>query len=429
MGVGAPTRRGFLAAAGTALLAGCSGLDQFSEDAPETIHSHHLPDVTEDGEAEPILVDDIPVDIERERLDGGRDRVTELLGTLPMAFGPSDVPNGYVRERLVHATDEATARVEDARTAKTRFSALQSLREARGEARYAAAGWAFVERDLTESDVRADHEAAVSAAESLQSDHEYLGTDPVDAVLVHARVERNLRRVLEGDSPSVYARSGPLLTVAERGEHAETADALVSDGRYLYDRFTASLPDDAGSFEETLDTAAESLGADLRDRRESLPAEPTEDDDYDLVDRLRYRLRDDAESSAKRVAETDGPASAVLAANEGVAAVLAYERFRRRLDDGEQFGAEGLADVREARTAALEAIRTALDESPRPELARPILADAAMTVAWADEELGRLRGEVGLSRLDDPIRRYATATLRTRSVTDAVRPVIDALAA
>ncbi|SFS12163.1 hypothetical protein SAMN05216559_4028 [Halomicrobium zhouii] len=423
---GSPTRRGFLAAAGTTLLAGCGSLEQLGEDDRETVYAHELPQAAEDGDVEPILGEDVPVDIERTVLDERRQRVTELLDTLPMAFGPADVPNGYVRERLVGAAEDATEYVDDARTAETRLSALESLREARCQARYAATGWAFVDEELTESAVQADHEAAVDDAESLESDHEYVGTDPVDAALVHARVERNLRLVLDNEPPSIYARESPLLTVAEWGEHAETARARVADSRYLYDRFTSSLPDDPGTVEETLDAAAESLAADLRERREELPPEPTEDD-YDLVDRLRYDLRDEVEWSAERVTEAQGPASAVLAATDGLTDSLAFDRFKERVDDGESFGAESVADVRETRTTALDAIRTALSESPRPALARPVLAEAAWTVAWADESLGRFHGEVDVRRLDDPMERYATATLRARSVPTAVEQVVDVL--
>jgi len=205
--------------------------------------------------------------------------------------------------------------------------------------------------------------AAVDEAKSLQSDHEYRGTDPVDAALVHARVERNLRLVLDGDPPSIYARESPLLAVAEWGEHAESARARVADATYLSDQFTSSLPDDAGTIEETLGAAAESVAADLRDRRAGLPPEPTEND-YDLVDRLRYRLRDEAEESPERVAEAQGPASAVLAATEGLVEVGAFDRFQERVDDGESFGAAEAADVRETRTEALDAIRAALSGEP-----------------------------------------------------------------
>ena len=422
----ASTRRGFLTVAGATLLAGCSGLDQFSESPPESVPSSRLPDVGDDGDSDPTVVDSVPVDIERVRLEETTQRVTALLGTLPVPFGPDAIPNGHVRQRLVDAATDATERVEDARTAQSRLTALQSLREARSRARYAAAGWAFVDSGTTKEELQTEHRQVVSKARSVRTNHEYLGTDLVRAVLVHARVEQNLERVFDDRGPSGRGGSGPLLTVAERGEYAESARALVADSRYLYGRFTSSLPADAGTVEQALTTAAESVGDDLRSRREELPAEPTESDD-ELTWRLQYRLRDAAASGAEQVAEAVGPASAVLARMEGLTDFLAYDRVRGRIEDGEQFRVEDASGVREARSRALEAIRTGLEQSPRPELARPVLADAAATVAYADEELSRYRGDVRVARLDDPVRRYAAATARARSVPAACRQVLDAL--
>ena len=423
---GSSTRRGFLVAIGATLLAGCSELDQFSDASSELISSHRLPNAVEDGDAEPIVVDTVPVDIERDRLTETGQRVSALLGTLPVPFGPGDIPNGHIRRQLVNAANDASTHVENARTAQNRLLAFQSLRQARKDARYAAAGWAFVERDLTEETVRTEHQQAVSTAQSFQADHEYVGTDPIDAALVHARIEQNLDAVLIEQSPPSYGNSGPLLTVAEWGEQAESATALVADSRYLYDRFTSSLPTDAGTVEATLRTTVETVVGDLRNRREELPAEPTEDD-HELVWRLRYRLHDAAESSVAHRTRTNGPASALLTATKGLTNFLAYDRLRKRINDGEEFSVEGASTVRERRSQALEAIQTALNRSPRPALARPLLADEATTIAFADEELSRYCGDVGLARLNDPVRRYIAATMRARSVPTANQQVLNAL--
>lgn len=420
------TRRGLLAAAGGTLLAGCSGLDGLSNRSDEGIPTSRLPDVTDDGESEPVVVETVPIAVERELLAERARRATDLLGTLPMSFGPGDVPNGHVRERLVDAADEASGYVEDARTAKSRLTALQSLRRARSHARYAAAGWAFVEDGTTEADLESEHDEVVQDARSLQSERSYLGEDPVEAVVLHARIERNLEPVLEDRDPSTPADTGELLAVAEWGEHAESRRGLVEDSRYLYGRFADSLPADAGSVEETLTTAADSLVEELERRRGALPADPTEGD-RELAWRLRYRLRDAAESSASYAADAQGPASAVLTGTEGLADFMAYDRIRERIEDGERFGAEEAADVVDARTRAVEAIRTSLEGSPRSELARPVLADAAASVAAADEELARIRGSVRPARLDDPVRRYVAATARARSVPAAVQQVLDVL--
>lgn len=427
---GSTTRRGFLAAAGTTLAAGCSEFNPLDSGSDEFVYSHRLPDVTDDGESKPVVAEAIPVAIEQSKLDEATQRVPALLETLPMPFGPESIPNGYVRRQLLEAASDATARVEEARMAQTRFAALLSLREARASARYAAAGWGFIERGVTQADLEAEHQQALGEARTLRTNHEYLGTDPVRAALVHARIERNLDRVLDrvldARPPSGPAGHGSLLAVSEWGEHAEQATALVGDSRYLYGQFTASLPADAGTVRETLATAAERLAKDLRSRRADLPPEPTEDD-HDIAWWLEHRLRDEATRSADPVADATSPASAVLAATSGLTDFLTYDRIRDRVESGEQFSVQNTSNVRTVRSQAIEAIQTALEESQRPELVRPILADAAARVAHADEELARYSGEVRLTRLDDPVRRYIAATARARSTPSACRHVLDAL--
>ena len=419
------SRRAFLLAAGSVALAGCSELDARSDDSEGGIPPTRLPDVPDEDDSEPIVVDDIPVDIEREHLAEAAARVDDLLGTLPLPLGPADVPNGHVRAELLSAAETATDRLDDARSAGTRLSAMLSLRRARAEARYAAEGWAFVERGRTEAELREKRRAAVREAERFRSNHEYVGDDPVRAAVVHATIEGTIRRVIGDRDPSMGAASGALLGVAEWGGHAERGRASTDDSRYLYDRFEASLPDDAGAVAPTLEIAAESLTDDLRARRESLPPEPTASNG-DPVDRLRRRLRRDAESHARNA--PDGrPAGTVVDATAAIAAFLAHDRLLDRIEDGERFRAEPGSDVRGRRSAALESIRAALDDSPSPELAREPLANAARLVTHGDDELARYRRRVRPTRLDDPIRRYVTATLRARSVPKACERVLAAL--
>lgn len=419
------TRRGFLAVAGGTLLAGCGGLGDVADGSDVSIHSHRLPDVTDDGESAPVVVETVPVEVDTDRLAERMRRATDLLGSVPVPLGPAEIPNGAIRRRLLDAASDATASIQNARTARSRLSALHALRRGRERARYAAAGWAYVEHDRTRETLRSERRRAVDDARSLQTDVQYLGDDPVRAALVYARLERNLELVLTDGSPHIH-ESSPLLTVAEWGEHAESARALTDDTRYLYDRYSTGLPDDARPVRDTLATAAETLAEGLQTRRAELPPEPTAGDE-EFAWRLRYRLRDAADSSARRIAETVGPGRAVVTAVEGFTDFSAYERVRSRIEDGETFRVESAADVHERRRQAVRAVRTALERSPRPELARPVLADAASTITYADEELDRYHGEVRAARLDDPIRRYVTAAARARSAPAACRQVLDAL--
>jgi hypothetical protein len=421
------TRRRFLLAAGaTAAVAGCSETTPFSEEPPERISLHQLPEVPEDSE--PVVVDDLPVDIESGKLRRARTRVTDLLETVPIPFGPEAVPNGYVRGELVEAAENATGHLDRARSSSTRLSALRSLHHARTEARYAAEGWAFVERDRTEEELRAERRETVTEGREFRSAYEYLGDDPVRAVVVHAAVNRNLQRVLDARRHSLSRDSGPLLTVAEWGEAAESVRTDLGDGRYLYERFSASLPPDVGTIEPTLNAAADSLTAELERRRDELPSEPT-DSDGELAGRIRSRLRGRADSGARNVSDAGGPARTVLAATETLTDFLAYDRIDSRIKDGERFAAETGEDVRAARSAAIEAIQRALAESVRPTLVRGILADAARQVSYADTELSRYRRSVRPSRLNDSLRRYAAATARARSVPTVCQQVVETLEA
>jgi hypothetical protein len=414
-----------LSAAGAALLAGCSGFDSDERDS-ETIPAGRLRGIVPHGDSEPVVVETLPVEIERTKLAASTRRVTELLAELPMPFGPEDVPNGHIRQELTSAATDATDYVTEARTSGSRLVALDYLRRARSEARYAAAGWAFVEDDLTEAALHADHRELRTDAESFRTEFAYLGDDPVTAALVYGEIEGYLHSVLEYGRRPRHSDSSPLLAVAEWGDHVETAQTHLEDGRYLYDRFRSTLPEETGSVEATLVIATETMTAELQTRRDELPSEPA-DDDNELRWRLQHELRGDAKSSVEHVTELSGPASSLLAATEGLTNFLAYDRLQTRIGEGAQFGVEDMSDVWNARNQAVDAITTALDESPRPALARPILADAARSVYYADDRLSDYDGDVRLSWLDNQLYWYLIATLRAQSIPAASRLTLDAL--
>ena len=417
------TRRGLLAAAGTVLLAGCSELRSGSDD--DRISSYHLPDHTDDGDAEPVIVETLPLAIEQAELTARAERTTALLGTLPLPLTAEDIPNGYVRMQLLDAAERAGTYLDEARGARNRFAALQYLRRARAQARYAAAGWAYTEGEATESALEDEHDTAVEDAESLQSEQAYRGDDPVRAALVYGTVERDLHYAVEARDPH-HRADDTLLAVAEWGEHAERARATVDDSRYLYDRFLDSLPEDAGSVEGTLETAAESVADDLETRRQALQPVPTDAHERRFY-RLRHELRDSVEDGAKRVAGAPGPASAVLTATTSLVGAMAYDRVLERLEGENGIELKDAEDVRAARETAVEALTTALAESRRPALVRPTLADAAWQVAYADEELARFNGDLRVERLDSPVGRYVRATAQARSAPGACEQVLDAL--
>ncbi|WP_226021956.1 hypothetical protein [Halomicrobium salinisoli] len=419
------TRRGLLGIVGASALAGCSSLEGIGGgDGGPTIDTYHLPDV--DEEAEPAVVASVPVDVGSGYLGGARDRIDELLSTLPTPFGPDAIPNGHVRDRLVHAAEDATTAGSEARSAETEFEALQSLQRGRERARYAAAGWAVADEGLTVDDVREERREAVTEAAEFRERREYVGADPVRAALVHARIEDALRWAVDDDPVHRSQQDGALLTVAEWGEAAESTRAHAADARHLQERFAASLPDGAGTVDATLTGAAEALLADVRDRQSSLPPEPTAED-YDTHHWVLSDLRWEAESGTERLADAAGPASAVVDATERLAYVRALERVEERVDDGERFRVESAEDVATLRSEALEALRVALDESASSDLARTVVADVAWRVANGDRNLARLHGEVQASRLDRSIREYVVARAVSFATPWAVERAVEAL--
>ena len=418
------SRRGLLAAAGATLLAGCSALDSEANDDEEQISALRLREIVAGSGTTPIVADELPVGIEQSHIRASTRRVDDLLAELPVPFGPDSVPNGRIRQRLTEAAEEATDRVDEARTAPSRLAALDDLRWARSEARYAAAGWAFADRGLTEADLRRERAEIVGEADSFRSEFAYLGVDPVEAALVYGRAERLLDSVLDDRYTPDPGEMSRLLAVAEWGDYVESSRAELSDARHFYDQYRSTLPDDAESVDDRLSAATETLRTDIQRRQKDIPPEPDGDD------RLRWRLwdeiHDDADANTERVYDPIGPASGLLAATEGLTALLAADRLGDRLDEGFD-RPETVDDVRATRTEAVDAITSAREASPREDLARPMLADAARSVSYADERLTEFDRDVRPSRLDHPIVEYTAATLRARSVPAACETVLDAL--
>jgi hypothetical protein len=421
------TRRRLLAVAGTSAVAGCSSIDSLDGDTDPTIRTVELPDVDADSEPEPVVAPSVPVDVDAAYFAGRRDRVNELLASLPIPLGPDDIPNGHVRGHLTDAADTATNGLDEARTARTDPVALQSLRDARGHARYAAAGWAVAERGLSVGPLRRAHRRVVASARSFRAEHEYVGTDPVRAALVHARIEEWLSRVTDADRPRIHDE-GELLTVAEWGETVESARAHLDDAVHLDERFGASLPDDTDSLADDLSRAAEGLSADARSRRSDLPPEPTAEE-WGLTEQVIHELRRGLDRGPYSVADAYGPASAVVALTDRLARFRALERVQERIEAGEIASAENADAVRETRTTAYDALDAALVTSPNADLARTVLSDVSWRVSNADRELDRhrTRGEVSSASLDDVMEDYIVTAAVARATPDACQQTIDAL--
>ena len=418
------TRRGVLALAGASAIAGCSSIDSVGGGSEATIDAYNLPDIQRDEERDVPIPPSAPVDIATSHFNAARERVRSLLATLPTPLGSDEIPNGYIRQRLTDAASDASDGLDDARTARTGLMALRSLRSAREHARYAAAGWRVAESRRTAAPLREEHSQTVSAARKARQEHEYVGTDPVRAALVHARIEAGLERASETDV--MPREESELLSVAEWGETAESAQAYLSDARHMQARFTASLPSNAGTVRPTLADAAETLLADVRDRQADLPPETAAADRSPgqmVVDELRW----EAESGISRLADGVGPASAVVDANGRIAQFLALERIQDRREAEELARPSDGTAVREIRQTAYNALTAALESSSHPDLVRTVLVDAGHKVMAADRGLTHYQGEITASTLDRSVADYWHATALARSASAATQQTVSAL--
>ncbi|MEF8829742.1 MAG: hypothetical protein V5A49_11950, partial [Haloarcula sp.] len=418
------TRRGVLALAGASAVAGCSSIDSVGGGGEPTIDAYNLPDIRRDEERDAPVPPSVPVDIAASHFDAARERVRSLLATLPTPLGPEEVPNGHIRQRLTDAASDASGGLDDARTARTGLMALRSLRSAREHARYAAAGWGVVESGRTAAPLRDEHSRTVSAARETRQEHDYVGTDPVRAALVHARIETGLERASDMD---VRPREeSELLSVAEWGETAESAQAYLGDARHVQAQFAASLPADAGTVRPTLRDGAEALLADVRDRKADLPPETAVDERSPgqmVIDELRW----EAESGISRLTDRIGPASAVVDANGRLARFRALERIQTRREAGELARPTDGTAVRDIRETAYDALTAALESSSYPELVRTVLVDAGHKVMAADRGLTHYEGEITASTLDRSVADYWHATALARSASAAAQQTVSAL--
>lgn len=420
---GRMTRRGVLALAGTSVLAGCNGLAGLGGRQEPTIRAYDLPDIDPE-DPEPAIPESVPVDIAPDHFDAARNRVTTLLAELPTPLGPGDIPNGHIRKQLSDAATEATTGLDNARNAPTGLVAIESLRRARAEARYAAAGWAVADRDLSVEPIQREYRQAASEAQSVRDAHEYAGADPVRAALVHGRIEDTLERVIDSRVPSQDGNQ--LLDIVEWGKEAESVQAHLDDVRHFDEQFTTSLPADAGTIEETLTEAAETLLADVRSRRSDLPPEPTAEK-WDIPEQVIGDLRREADDGVTRVADANGPASAVIDAHRRFTQFQALDRLQERIDDWKLSRPQSAETVREIRSTAYDALDAALEESPAPDLTRTAVTSAAWRVASTDWQLARYEGEVAVSRLDDNIADYIIATAIGRAAPDISRQTVETL--
>lgn len=394
------TRRNFLTAFGTTgivTLAGCTGAFDGGTDRPE-LDVSALREVERLGS--PAIPTRTPAPISQTFLDSSESRAREMLDSVPESMSSSAVPNQAVRRIYADAYEDAVRSLEDARSEKTRFEQVHSLRHARGSGAMVNGTYDAAVGELDVADIRPRVESLRSEVTSFERDHQYVGGELGPALVVHAAVERFVAvasRYLDNTAEAgQYSESAP--RVGEMLEALESARASLEAARHLSERYRESLSDPQ-DFGDVFRQSASSLVAVVEDRRAAYPDgyEPIfEDIDRDVEDAPAHNLLVETfvhmrfgAKNARDALRDDRLATSLLE-------VHASERNRRALESAETAVKRGNYDapesartVRETKLAALEAVESARSTSVHPPVTRRALTDVAHRVDQGDGYLER----------------------------------------
>ncbi|UPV76866.1 hypothetical protein M0R89_20575 (plasmid) [Halorussus limi] len=437
---GGATRRGFLALAGTATLAGCNGFGGIGGvfgDEPPTLSGEAI------GEAvsadPPTVPETVPIPVEQSRLDETAAAVRDRLDSVPAPFDAREIPNGAIRDKVSQMRDEATTALEDAADAPTPVETMTKLRTARGRAREVTATWAAIDAGLGFADLRETVPEIRDATDAFRGRWRYVGDAPIRAVLAHAKIEELVAFVghRTGGAVERYGREAenPIRT----GEFAgalEEARAALDDAEYLYDRYESSLADPRRVRSEVT-AAGESLIQTLENRREKLPdGNPRKPSSF--VDRNikrtpvgsamteLYRGLDYADGLEDERA-TGRRAQVVVSAHETLVRVRAFELLRERVQSGDHVTVESADDVRKIRESAIRAFEDALESGTNPRLGRHVLSQIVGVFEYADDQLKGYDedSDVSAKWLDRELGRYVLAGAMARATPKTSADVAD----
>lgn len=425
-----PSRRRLLAAvgaAGTAVLAGCNVTD--GDDEP-TFSAAQLPDV--DADPDPVTWPAYPVPVPDGHLRAARARTHDGIETPPTPLSPRDVPNGHVRGHLTDALVEARTHLDDALDAVTPRLALANLRRARWRSRYAAGGWTAIADGRTVDEALAAADPVESRAVDARDAHDHVGTDPVEAVTLHASVESLLENAASIDRDATHQDGLPVLQVADHAESVERARASLADATMLRERYADAQPDDAGSLFGRFERAAEALGSALDERLRALPTESdaltVADGDIEgtVAQNVLRALHLRATRQPSR-GSTTTPAADVVAHVAQLGTVEAFRSVRDAVESGERYAVTESDDVRDRYVRAHDSLAEVPGETPAPTLARAALVDVVESVRRSDEWLAELDGELAAPDVENVVEEYVTAVALTEGVATATEAAVAAL--
>jgi len=418
------TRRGALAVGGAALLAGCGVPNLLGSDSV-TIDGRDLERYI-DGER-PRVTEPLPVDVQQTHVAASRERAHSLLAAAPLPLSAEDLPNGAMREQVHHHAEHAREHLAEAVETTGTRERLDMLAHARGPARSVAATWAYTQNDLTLDDVQ---NARLSVRDDLggfREEREYVGAEPVRAVVVHGVVDEWLEEA-ERDAAGERGRDDERATALEVGDRAadvEEARASLADARHVHEQFVGSLSAPS-SVRETIVDARDSLAATIDERTSAVMPETDEVDADRESPVLRIALAELYDDLPEEFAfrDTAGPAAAVVGQANALATVHGFESLRERVEGGDYPTVESAEDVRDLRERAVTAIEAALAESPDELLARTVLSSLAGWFEYADRDLTGYDDAVELDRLRRDLAIYPQLEARAEGTPNACEDVL-----
>ena len=407
------TRRGALAAAGALALgslAGCAGVDSEPRfwDDPPSLDVAAVPRRFDRPVPEPPRL--VPVDVEPGVAAALEDRVGRLLSPIPDPLTAETLPNGAYRDRI--ETERAAAReaLPGAEESLPPLRAAERYAAARGHAATAVGTWAGVTVEGDPGSVTADvgtvRRRVADTLETLPGP----ATGPTAGAAVYGPIERwydeAQRRTLIGRTASPTERANPIRTGESVGD-VERVQSHVETGRYLRDRYRASLTDPR-SVEARLTTEAKRLGGVVGDRLRELhggdteylrdspgsdafvddPAVPRRAPSASLLSGAAYRTFAELRFDPVPVRDDYEPTNPATALTR---TALAHSRLRgldavaSRIERGDSMFPDGPEAVGAARDAAVESA-AALAASENP-LARWLATRFLPRFAEPDDDL------------------------------------------
>ncbi|WP_415378806.1 hypothetical protein [Halosimplex sp. TS25] len=391
------TRRGALAVGGAALLAGC-GVPKFLGSGPVEVDGGEVADIA--GRDYPQITEPFPVDVTQSHVAASRERAHSLLAAAPLPLTADELPNGSMRDDLHNHAEHARTHLAEAVETPSTRERLELLAHARGPARTVAATWAYTRDELTAADVREAWESHAADLEAFRERREFVGADPVRAVIVHDVVDRWLTDAEDdGVLRSTGDKPATALVVGEHAGTVEEAEAALGDARHVYEQFVDSLSDPTSIRERVL-AAHDSLAETMDSRLADLPGEDADvlaefegDLERTVVGETLRSLHTDLPYEV-RVPQDTGAATTFLGRVDGLATIGAFEAVRDRVEAGDYRTVEDVEDVLAIRQAAVTAMEDALGACADERLGRTVLADLT---GWFDY------AERDMSRYDDPV--------------------------